>query len=597
MNLVYLILSTIFVSVGLAAPLINPRAGVTLPSEDPFYSPPSGYENEELGAILRVRQLNDSIGVIEFELNVQATYQILVHSQDSHNRSNAIVATVFVPYNADPNKLVSYQMAEDTASPDCAPSYAMQLDSDILSWITPQVELLLVVPLLQEGYYVVVPDHEGPKATYVAGYQAGHAVLNSLRGAINLGTEIGINQNPEIALWGYSGGALATAWTAALQPTYAPELNVIGTAMGGVPVDLASTAKHCMGNLFSGFMYAAILGLSHEYPELAEELPSLVVSDRFEYLKKAEENCLVETLAYFAYSQWGQYSVDGVGILDNPVVKDVINQNNLLKSGLLPDCPILIYSSESDEIIPIEDTDSLFELYCSNGVNVEYRKDVFSGHIITAIDGVGLAFNFIRDRFNKVELYPTCQNSTVALDAFNEGGLVGLGDILVDDVEWLFGGKIGPSSPYSNTTSSSSGSPAGSSGLIATIVNFASKFISNAITPDNAENLTDQEIYDILGGYITTAIGVVTSATDFVSSIFGFGSSDTSSSTTSSNSTGTSSGGSLLSTLLSTGESLISGLSGNSTTEGSASSSSGGGILSSLLSSGTSILSNLLSSK
>ena len=589
MKLFTLIIYSFFIRLVFAAPMINPRADLTSPGDDPFYSPPSGFENEELGAILRVRKLDPStVGLAVFSVHVQAIYQLLVHSQDSHNQSNAVVTTVFVPHNADPNKLVSYHMAEDTASINCSPSYAMQLDSDILSWITPQVELLLVVPLLQEGYFVSVPDHEGPKSTYAAGYQAGHAILNSLRAAINLGSEIGINQNPDIALWGYSGGAFSTSWAASLAPTYAPELNVIGATMGGTPISLQNLAMHCMGNVFSGFMFAAILGLAHEYPDLAEELPKLIYPEKLDYLYTAQDNCLVETLAYFAYATWDQYCIDGVGILDNPVVKGVLDQNNLLKSGLLPDCPFLIYSSTHDEVVPIEDTNELFEYWCSQGINIELRRDIFSGHIITAIDGIGLAFNFIRDRFNNIEINPTCQNSTISLDIFNEGGLVGFGDIAVDDIKWLFGSEIGPSQPYSNTTSSSPG-PAGTLGIIATVVNYILEIIGAATTPDNPDNVTSQQIYDLLEVYITKIADSVSSVTDFISNIFGFGSSDTGSS----NSTTGSLVGSFVSTLLSAAGGIVSGPSSNSTDDGS-SSSGVGGLISSLVSTGQSLASDFL---
>ncbi|CAH2353729.1 putative lipase 5 [[Candida] railenensis] len=587
----------IFLRLVFAAPTINPRAGLVAPSDDPFYTPPTGYEDAELGSILRIRKPESPLAIITLELDLQEVYQILVRSEDTFHQPNAVVATVLVPFNADPGKLVSFHSAEDTASPNCAPSYAMQVDSPASTWITPQAELALIIPLLDEGYFVIVPDYEGPKAAFIAGYQTGHAVLNCIRGALNLGSQIGLNSDAEVVLTGYSGGGFAVAWAAALHPTYAPELSILGGAMGGIPVEPLETAKNTMGTLFAGFIVAAVLGLSHEYPQLAEELPSLLIPDQQEYFYSAQDICLVEILAFFAYATWDQYCIEGDNVLDNPVVQNITSQNSLLENGLLPTIPLFIYSSEMDEINPIESTDKLYDLYCSNGVNVEYRKDVFSEHIVTVVEGSGLAVNFVKDRFNKVELNPTCQNSTVAFDLLNEGGLVGLGDIISGVVDVALGSELGPSSPYSNTTSALSGSPAGSSGIIATVVNFVSNIIQKAITPDDPDNLTKEEFIDILAGYINSIGNGISFASNLISSIFGFGSSDTTSSTASSNSTGTSSGGGLISTLLSTGGSLVSSLLSNSTTDGSTSSSSSGGILSSLLSSATSIISSLFTSK
>ena len=65
-----------------------------------------------------------------------------------------IVTTVMEPFNADPSKLASYQVFEDSAKADCAPSYALQFGSDVTT-IATQVETYLLAPLLDQGYYVV----------------------------------------------------------------------------------------------------------------------------------------------------------------------------------------------------------------------------------------------------------------------------------------------------------------------------------------------------------------------------------------------------------------------------------------------------------
>jgi len=56
----------------------------------------------------------------------------------------------------------------------------------------------------------------------------------------------------KIGMWGYSGGAIAQGWASALQPSYAPELNVVGVAHGGTPVNLTATVEFLEGKLGSG---------------------------------------------------------------------------------------------------------------------------------------------------------------------------------------------------------------------------------------------------------------------------------------------------------------------------------------------------------
>ncbi len=64
-----------------------------------------------------------------------------------------------------------------------------------------------------------MPDFEGPKSVFMAGPQAGHAVLDGIRAVKNFGTG-GVGAANKWALNGYSGGAQATGWAAELsRPT------------------------------------------------------------------------------------------------------------------------------------------------------------------------------------------------------------------------------------------------------------------------------------------------------------------------------------------------------------------------------------------
>lgn len=570
-------LGLLFAAFVSSAPILLPRATLAVPTDDPFYLPPSGYEDEAVGTVLRTRKLEDAFGLVTFELHVSDVYQILVVSEDTFKNKIAILSTVFVPFNADPSKLVSYHMAEDTASPNCAPSYAMQLESSPASWITPQVELLLVNSALEEGYYVVVPDHEGPKATFVAGYLAAYAVLNTIRGVLSTGNDTGIDPDAEVAFWGYSGGGFTTAWATSLHPTYAPEVNLVATSMGGVPVDLHHVANYTMGTLFAGFIISAILGLSHEYPDLDNLISEYIISEsRLTHLKDAENDCLLEILSYYAFATWDLYFTDGDAVLDLPLVVNITAENSIMNNGGIPTVPIFAYHSQMDEVIPVDGMDDLYDYYCGQGVIIDYHRDLYSGHIITAVTGAGLALNFIKDRFNKVPLTNKCQKTTTALEAFDPNSLSGLGDILIADIDFLTGDNMGPDTASTGNTTSSTA--AGTTGILASVLNGVLSLISNLINPENPESTTPQYIYDHLGETLTTAIDAVTGATSFISEIFG--GLDSSNGTLSS----------VLSSLVSEGESLASGLLG---LDSSNSTSLSGGLLSTLLSAGGSLASSL----
>ncbi len=63
---------------------------------------------------------------------------------------------------------------------------------------------------------------------------------------------------------------MATAWAAALAPSYAPEVNLVGVAEGGVPMNLSKMANGLGQDPHPAFglAFAAAMGLEREYPDL-----------------------------------------------------------------------------------------------------------------------------------------------------------------------------------------------------------------------------------------------------------------------------------------------------------------------------------------
>ena len=329
--------------------------------------------------------------------------------------------------------------------------------------------------------------------------------------------------------------------------------------MGGIPVNISNVATYDMGGLFAGLVVMAINGLKNEYPELKELMQEKMGSEKYAKFVKADNFCLIQSIPYYAFADFSDYIDEGDQILYDPTVQNITDHNNLLTNGLTPSCPIFIYSSENDEIIPIEDTDALVELYCKQGVSVEYRKDRLSDHIVTAVSGAGLAFNFIKDRFNGVKVNPSCQSSTSYSDFFDEGSLSGLGEIGLGLVSALVGEKIGPG-VTSNGTSSS--------GLFSTILSTGEGLVSDILgSPSNSSNSTSS-------GFIST---LLSSGGSLVSTLLG----------SSSNSNSTLGG--VISSLLSSGESLVSSLLSSS----SNSNSTLGGVVSTLESAASNLVGDL----
>ena len=105
----YIALSLLIVILTVSA-LVD--AAPLLPSQDPFYLPPSNLNATKPGAILRSRKLSVSLT----NVTLQATYQFLYRTTNSLGYPAAAVITLLIPSNANYSLHLAYQTAYNEAS-------------------------------------------------------------------------------------------------------------------------------------------------------------------------------------------------------------------------------------------------------------------------------------------------------------------------------------------------------------------------------------------------------------------------------------------------------------------------------------------------
>jgi hypothetical protein len=127
---------------------------------------------------------------------------------------------------------------------------------------------------LNLGWWVFTTDYEGLDAQFTVGLQSGQAVLDSVRAILREGPNIGLSESPLYALWGYSGGALASSWAAELQPAYAPELDFAGVALGGLTPNVSSVLRTINKGSNVGLAFSGIYGQAKAYPNMTHWLSS-----------------------------------------------------------------------------------------------------------------------------------------------------------------------------------------------------------------------------------------------------------------------------------------------------------------------------------
>ncbi|MCU1640196.1 MAG: lipase [Nocardia sp.] len=234
-------------------------------ASDAFYeytgeTPLSSFEP---GAILDTRTLPYHVSGFATPLTA---VQLLYRTTDAQHRPAVGVTSILVPPGGDPAKAVAYQSFYDSLNPEDSPSRSIAGDVSF-GGLVNSMEATLIAPLLAQGFAVIVDDTEGEHADFAAGPEYGMNTLDSIRAATH-SPATGLNADARIGLIGYSGGAIATNWAAALAPSYAPDVDarLVGAAEGGVLVNPARNLSYISGSIgWSGVAAMAIIGIARSY--------------------------------------------------------------------------------------------------------------------------------------------------------------------------------------------------------------------------------------------------------------------------------------------------------------------------------------------
>ncbi|MFD9547925.1 lipase family protein [Nocardia salmonicida] len=423
---------------------VQPAAAVPVPPElDPgFYRPSADLVAAAApGQILAARQINAAnFGLIP--LNVDA-WQVSYRSNNSRDEAIPAVATILKPRGSAPDKVLSVQIAIDSLAAYCSPSYALQQWSAgaALGQVVAPLEFMLAQGALHQGWAVVIPDHQGPNEAYAAGPLAGRITLDGIRAA-HAFEPMRVAPDARIGLYGYSGGAIATGHAAELKQTYAPELNIVGAAEGGVPADLAFALINGNNGLWSGMIMSAIIGLAREYPDFAA-------------LVHREMNPLGKAISTVKGGLCVQYNtalapfLNVLGFLetegdpfDDPAVRRVLEQTRMGKA--VPDMPMYIWQGNPDELIPVGPVNTLVDTYCQNpSASVQYTREHLAEHIATEISGGGPAMLWLRDRLNGVPAEQGCTTTDVGWLALDPAGTRALAETFGETFASFFGKPVG----------------------------------------------------------------------------------------------------------------------------------------------------------
>lgn len=320
---------------------------------DPFFdagdTPPGAP-----GAIIRSRPVPVSVD------GAQA-WQVLHWSRTAEDRPVAVSATVVAPTaaTANPRAVLAWAHGTTGMGDQCS------ISAGVADGSAP--DLTIVTTAVDQGLTVVLPDYQGLGTpgdhAYLVGQAEGRNVLDGIRAATRLDGS-GASPDSKAVVWGHSQGGQAAAFTAELQPTYAPDVHLVGAVAGAPASDLTGAGPQAATNpAYRGFFPMVVVGLRAGYPELAADDQQLSDAGR-QALAQVDGKCLDETLTTFRDEDPAPL-LAGLPI-DQPRWQQALAAN---RAGDRPTpVPIFIYHGGADDLVPPQLSAELLARYCELGV-------------------------------------------------------------------------------------------------------------------------------------------------------------------------------------------------------------------------------------
>ncbi|OLR93261.1 lipase family protein [Actinokineospora bangkokensis] len=385
------------------------------------YSGPRPLGDLAPGTVLKSRTIDYHLFGLALPVKV---VQVLYRTTDARGRAIANATSIVLPPQRPAKaKAVSYQSAYDSLSPADSPSRVIAGDQRFPGGVLVNVETALLVPLLAQGYTVLVPDTEGPTADFATGPVYGTTTLDSIRASATApGT--GLDATTRVGLLGYSGGAIGSNWAAALAPSYAPEVNqrLVGVAEGGLLVNPARNLDYVSGStVWAGVLAAAVIGAARGYGVDID--PYLNDRGRAVFAKMADQSLANILLAYPGLTWRDLVKPEYADPTSVPVYVDLVNKLNL---GQRPSPTVPLYIAQGaagflegtsglkpgigagDGVMVTGDVRTLARQYCAAGTRVQYKQFDLLSHVGGVAPWVLDSLPWLNDRFAGKQAPSTC---------------------------------------------------------------------------------------------------------------------------------------------------------------------------------------------
>lgn len=324
--------------------------------------------------------------------NAAANTFVVYHTVSPTGRDVAVSGVISIPKGTAPPggwPMISWAHGTTGNAPQCAPSRSA----------APNVEQAFLNEWAGAGYAVAQTDYEGEGTPglhpYFANAGAAHDTIDIARAARALNPQIG---NRWIVM-GHSEGGTAALFAAAIAPSWAPELRLLGAVSYAPATDITDalgsimTSRQPMPTLPLGMMM--VEGIASTDPTV--DLNRILSPRGLALLPQLQSACVGDLMNSPAWNAVPPASL----FLPNAPVDGLIHDFARNEPLNLPiHVPLLLQQGSDDRMVSPVTADALRSNLCANGVQVEFDSLVGATHDSVMAQSFNRVKTWVAQRFS-----------------------------------------------------------------------------------------------------------------------------------------------------------------------------------------------------
>lgn len=365
------------------------------PRPGKFYNTPDNLPSQP-GTLIRSEKVKTDVA------NADA-YRVLYSSRDINDLPIAVSGLVVVPRSTAPEDgfpVVGWAHGTSGIARRCALSLAQESITEFHS---------VAEALIKEGYIVAATDYpglgtEGPHP-YLIGKSEAQAVLDSIRTVANHPEWDAASQ---FALWGHSQGGHAALFASHYAGSYAPELDLMGTAAVAPATELTALLRDDIhtpvGKVFGSFALKS-------WSELFDEahLDKIVRPADVPYVDLLAKDCL-------GTKSQGLVILPEVELMSSDFLQhdptetepwaSIIRDNSVPTDGV--GGPVILLQGSDDTVIDPRISQEWAAKFCQHDASLLLKEYAGKDHLSVFPASLPDAVNWIKDRFAGQNPPSTC---------------------------------------------------------------------------------------------------------------------------------------------------------------------------------------------